>query len=99
MVAFRGHDGRVGVLDERCPHRGVSLTLARNADCALTCIFHGWKIDADGNVVDVPAEPAERREAFAKRVKADTIRRMSAPACCGSGWAKAYPRRCRISRG
>ena len=70
MVAFRGHDGRVGVLDERCPHRGVSLTLARNADCALTCIFHGWKIDADGNVVDVPAEPAERREAFAKRVKA-----------------------------
>ncbi|HXE15615.1 MAG TPA: Rieske 2Fe-2S domain-containing protein [Stellaceae bacterium] len=70
MVAFRGHDGRVGVLDERCPHRGVSLTLARNADCALTCIFHGWKMDADGNVVDVPAEPPERREAFAKRVKA-----------------------------
>ncbi len=70
MVAFRGHDGRVGVLDERCPHRGVSLTLARNADCALTCIFHGWKIDVDGNVVDVPAEPAERRAAFQTRVKA-----------------------------
>jgi phenylpropionate dioxygenase-like ring-hydroxylating dioxygenase large terminal subunit len=70
MVAFRGHDGRVGVLDERCPHRGVSLTLARNADCALTCIFHGWKIDVDGNIVDVPAEPAERRAAFQKRVKA-----------------------------
>jgi phthalate 4,5-dioxygenase len=70
MVAFRTHDGRVGVLDENCPHRGVSLTLARNADCALTCIFHGWKIDIDGHVVDVPAEPAERRAQFAGRVKA-----------------------------
>jgi phthalate 4,5-dioxygenase len=70
MVAFRGHDGRIGVLDEACPHRGVSLTLARNADCALTCIFHGWKIDVDGNVVDVPAEPPERRAAFQGRVKA-----------------------------
>jgi phthalate 4,5-dioxygenase len=70
LVAFRGDDGRVGVLDERCPHRGVSLTLARNADCALTCIFHGWKIAADGRVVDVPAEPAERRAQFQGRAKA-----------------------------
>src|SRR6185437_11863224 len=68
MVAFRGHDGRVGVLDERCPHRGVSLALARNADCALTCIFHGWKIDVEGKVVDVPAEPKATRAAFAASV-------------------------------
>jgi phthalate 4,5-dioxygenase len=69
FVAFRAHDGRVGLFDEGCPHRGVSLVLARNADCALTCIFHGWKIDVSGKVVDVPAEPPERREAFASRVK------------------------------
>ena len=70
FVAFRGHDGRVGVLDENCPHRGVSLTLARNEDCALTCVFHGWRIDADGRVIDVPAEPAEHRAQFAARVTA-----------------------------
>jgi nitrite reductase/ring-hydroxylating ferredoxin subunit len=69
FVAFRAHDGRVGFFDENCPHRGVSLVLARNADCALTCIFHGWKIDVSGKVVDVPAEPPDRREAFAARVK------------------------------
>ncbi|HEY5209593.1 MAG TPA: Rieske 2Fe-2S domain-containing protein [Stellaceae bacterium] len=69
FVAFRATDGRVGFLDEGCPHRGVSLALARNADCALTCIFHGWKIDVSGKVVDVPAEPPERRAAFAARVK------------------------------
>src|SRR5690606_27194615 len=39
-VAFRATDGRVGMFDEACPHRGVSLTLARNEDCALRCIFH-----------------------------------------------------------
>ena len=69
LIVFRATDGRVGVLDEGCPHRGVSLALARNADCALTCIFHGWKIDVSGKVVDVPAEPPDRREAFAARVK------------------------------
>ena len=72
FVAFRASDGRVGVFDEGCPHRGVSLTLARNADCALTCIFHGWKIDVTGKVLDVPPEPAERRAAFAERVKVKT---------------------------
>jgi phthalate 4,5-dioxygenase len=69
FVAFRADDGRVGFFDEGCPHRGVSLSLARNEDCALTCIFHGWKIDVSGKVVDVPAEPPERREAFAARIK------------------------------
>ncbi|MGH6989103.1 MAG: Rieske 2Fe-2S domain-containing protein [Stellaceae bacterium] len=69
FVAFRAHDGRVGLFDEGCPHRGVSLSLARNEDCALTCIFHGWKIDVSGKVVDVPAEAPERRAAFAARIK------------------------------
>jgi nitrite reductase/ring-hydroxylating ferredoxin subunit len=69
LVAFRISDGRVGVFDEGCPHRGVSLALARNADCALTCIFHGWKFDVSGKVLDVPPEPPDRRAAFAARVK------------------------------
>ena len=74
FVAFRATDGRVALLDEGCPHRGVSLALARNADCALTCIFHGWKIDVSGKVVDVPAEPPERRAEFAARVKVNHYR-------------------------
>src|SRR3546814_10852562 len=31
-VAFRATDGRIGFFDEACPHRGVSLVLARNED-------------------------------------------------------------------
>ncbi|MBV8593738.1 MAG: Rieske 2Fe-2S domain-containing protein [Caulobacteraceae bacterium] len=70
LVAFRGHDGKVGLLNEHCPHRLTSLALARNEDNALTCIFHGWKINAKGDVLEMPAEPADRRAALCSRVKA-----------------------------
>jgi phthalate 4,5-dioxygenase oxygenase subunit len=68
FVAFRGADGRAGFVDEGCPHRRASLALARTGDCVLTCLFHGWKIDAEGRVVDVPSEPAERSD-FVKKIR------------------------------
>ena len=55
-VAFRATDGRVGFFNEGCPHRGASLALARNEDNALRCIFHGWKFDVTGQVVEVPTQ-------------------------------------------
>lgn len=68
FVAFRGGNGEVGFLDEACPHRGASLALARVDDCALTCLFHGWRISSRGEVLDVPNEPNNPKE-FAKTVK------------------------------
>jgi phthalate 4,5-dioxygenase len=66
-VAFRAADGRVGFFAEACPHRGCSLVLARNEDCGLRCIFHGWKIDVGGFVADVPTH-SPNPEAFAAKV-------------------------------
>lgn len=57
FVAFRCDDGEAAVLDELCPHRGASLVLARTEDCALRCIYHGWKVDRSGAVTEMPAEP------------------------------------------
>src|SRR5262249_20966651 len=51
-VAFRDTNGRIGFLDEGCPHRNASLVLARNEECGLRCIFHGWKVDVTGQVVE-----------------------------------------------
>jgi phthalate 4,5-dioxygenase oxygenase subunit len=56
LVAFRDSSGRLGVVDERCPHRRASLALGRNEECGLRCLYHGWKVDVDGNVVDMPSE-------------------------------------------
>ncbi len=57
LVAFRDTNGRIGLLDEFCPHRGVSLWLGRNEACGLRCVYHGWKYDVDGNCVDQMNEP------------------------------------------
>lgn len=70
LVAFRDSDGRVGVVDEKCPHRKASMALGRNEECGLRCLYHGWKIDVDGNVVEMPSEPAESKLAEKVKVKA-----------------------------
>src|SRR5215467_6192338 len=59
LVAFRDSDGRIGVIDEFCAHRGVSLWFGRNEDCGLRCPYHGWKYDVTGRCVDLPSEPDE----------------------------------------
>jgi len=68
-VAFRATDGRVGFLDEECPHRRVSLAIARNEDNALRCLFHGWKIEVSGRLVEAPSEPPERQDAFCAAIR------------------------------
>ena len=68
LVAFRSPSGDVGVLDESCPHRGASLRLARNEECGLRCLYHGWKIDPTGRVLETPPEPEELN--FKERVRA-----------------------------
>src|SRR5262252_4727103 len=57
LVVFRDTDGRLGVLDEYCPHRRASLVLGRNEECGLRCLYHGWKFDVDGNVLEMTSEP------------------------------------------
>lgn len=59
MVVFRDSKGRVGALDELCPHRRASLVFGRNEECGLRCLYHGWKFDVEGNVVDMASEPQE----------------------------------------
>ena len=58
LVVFRDSDGRLGVVGEHCPHRRASLALGRNEESGLRCLYHGWKIDVEGNVVEMPSEPA-----------------------------------------
>ena len=59
LVAFRDTQGRIGLVGEHCAHRGTSLFFGRNEECGLRCIYHGWKYDVEGNVVETPAEPAD----------------------------------------
>ena len=67
LVVFRDTEGRVGVMGEYCPHRGASLVLGRNENCGLRCLYHGWKMDVQGNVLEMVSEPAA--SGMAQKVK------------------------------
>jgi phenylpropionate dioxygenase-like ring-hydroxylating dioxygenase large terminal subunit len=67
FVAFRDAEGRVGFLDELCPHRRASLVLARNEGNGIRCIYHGWKMAAEGCVIECPTQ-ITRTEQFMKNV-------------------------------
>jgi phenylpropionate dioxygenase-like ring-hydroxylating dioxygenase large terminal subunit len=72
LIAFRDDQGRVGVMDHRCPHRCASLFLARNEEAGLRCVYHGWKFDVHGNCIDMPSVPPELD--FKDKVKARAYR-------------------------
>jgi len=57
LVLFRSGDGRYGLLDRACPHRGADLSFGRLEPEGLRCPFHGWKFDASGQCLETPAEP------------------------------------------
>jgi phthalate 4,5-dioxygenase len=67
LLAFRDSTGRLGLIDEFCAHRGVSLWFGRNEEAGLRCPYHGWKYDVTGQCIEVPSEPEE--SGFCQRVK------------------------------
>lgn len=67
FVVFRDSAGTVGVLDEKCMHRGASLAIGRVEDCGIRCLYHGWKFGADGSIQETPNLPDSR---FRKRLRA-----------------------------
>src|SRR3982074_2631987 len=67
LLAFRDTQGRVGVIDEFCAHRGVSLWFGRNEENGLRCSYHGWKYDMTGQRVDDPSE--SRESGFCGKIK------------------------------
>lgn len=67
FVLFRDEQGRWGLLDRDCPHRGADLAFARFEGDGVRCPFHGWKFDATGRCLDTPAEPAGSK--LCERVK------------------------------
>jgi phenylpropionate dioxygenase-like ring-hydroxylating dioxygenase large terminal subunit len=57
LLAFRDTQGRVGVIEPACAHRGANLFYGRNEDGGLRCIYHGWKYDVEGRCIEMPNVP------------------------------------------
>jgi phthalate 4,5-dioxygenase len=67
LIAFRDTNGRVGLVDAFCPHRGAPLFFGRNEEAGLRCVYHGWKFDVDGTCVDLPNTP--EGDTFKNKIK------------------------------
>jgi phthalate 4,5-dioxygenase len=57
LIAFRDSNGRPGLVDAFCPHRGAPMFFGRNEEEGLRCVYHGWKFDVTGACVDLPNSP------------------------------------------
>jgi 4beta-methylsterol monooxygenase len=53
---FRGNDGALSVVENRCAHRQLRLSAGKVDGCNLVCAYHGWRYDGAGRVVGVPHE-------------------------------------------
>ena len=91
LVAFRDGSGKLGLLDERCPHRLASLALGRNEDDGLRCIYHGWKFNVDGSCMDMPTEPGDKGFAQRMRVNSYPVREAGGMIWTYMGPAETMP--------
>src|SRR3954452_2412572 len=57
LIAFRDSEGRYGLIDEFCAHRGASLWFGRVEQGGIRCAYHGWKYATSGQCLEVPSEP------------------------------------------
>jgi len=91
LLAFRDTEGRVGIVDEFCPHRQASLFWGRNEECGLRCVYHGWKFDVNGSCVDIPNEPPEYRFQNKVRITAYPAREYGGLVWVYMGPAESVP--------
>ena len=63
-TVYRGEDGAVRLMQDRCLHRGTSLAFGWVEGNSIRCRYHGWKYDGNGQGEDFPAETAS----YAKRI-------------------------------
>ncbi len=54
LVAYRGEDNQVHILDAYCPHMGADLSLGYVEGNSLRCPFHSWRWGSDGKCDEIP---------------------------------------------
>ncbi len=56
LALFRSEDGSLGLVSERCPHRGAALSYGMVDGDGVRCPYHAWKFNKAGRCTDTPAE-------------------------------------------
>jgi 5,5'-dehydrodivanillate O-demethylase oxygenase subunit len=65
LVLFRDKSGNTGLIADKCPHRSASMVYGRVEERGISCAYHGWLMDCEGNIIETPPE---RNDAIMKNV-------------------------------
>jgi vanillate O-demethylase monooxygenase subunit len=76
LVFFRGTDGSVNALDDRCPHRFAPLSMGRLDHDRVVCGYHGLEFDGNGTCIRNP-HPSGKIPAAARVRSYPTVERHS----------------------
>lgn len=60
LLIFRNNKGEIGVLEDRCCHRNVQLSLGSPHGEGIRCAYHGWTYNIHGKCVDIPSLPKDK---------------------------------------
>ncbi|HEV2124621.1 MAG TPA: aromatic ring-hydroxylating dioxygenase subunit alpha [Chloroflexota bacterium] len=51
IALYRGEDGTLRAMENRCAHRQLKLHRGEVSGCNLVCDYHGWVYDPEGRVI------------------------------------------------
>ena len=86
LVLYRDRSGKLGLIDERCPHRRMSLRLGIPEQDGIRCAYHGWLFDGTGRCLEQPLEPANSQLKDNIRIKSYPVQELG-----GLIWAYLGP--------
>jgi phenylpropionate dioxygenase-like ring-hydroxylating dioxygenase large terminal subunit len=55
LMAWRDSHGKISIMRDRCPHRGVALRVGEIRGDCIECPFHGFQFDTTGKCTVIPA--------------------------------------------
>ena len=86
LVLFQSKKGELGLLEDRCSHRGASLSYGKVEERGIACPYHGWLYDTAGNCLETPSEPCESKFALTVKHRAYPVKKFA-----GLLWAYLGP--------
>lgn len=73
LVIWRDAVGTLNAWEDRCPHRGMKMSMGCIQDQGLACPYHGWVFASGGRCVHVPAHPDMPAESLKARMTAYAV--------------------------
>jgi 5,5'-dehydrodivanillate O-demethylase len=86
LVLFKDKSGNVGLIQDHCAHRGASLMYGRVEERGISCAYHGWLFNTEGNCLECPAEPAGSMFHLTVKMRAYPVQELA-----GLYWAYLGP--------